>query len=104
MGAPSFPRFLREGWETTEPIVTGSPPLRNAAGAPGLDLKPGNTTTTEAHNQDEFRPWVNKAFQLQSRSAGKERNTESGNDDLDARYYVSNMGRFPCAELTPMRA
>jgi len=31
---------------------------------------------------------------VQSRSTGKERDTESGNDYFDARYYSSAMGRF----------
>ena len=30
----------------------------------------------------------------QSRYTGKERDTESGNDYFDARYYSSNLGRF----------
>ena len=29
-----------------------------------------------------------------SRSSGKERDAESGNDYFGARYYASNMGRF----------
>jgi len=29
-----------------------------------------------------------------SRSTGKERDTESGNDYFGARYYASSMGRF----------
>ena len=29
-----------------------------------------------------------------SRSTGKERDSESGNDYFEARYYSSNMGRF----------
>ena len=29
-----------------------------------------------------------------SRYTGKERDTESGNDYFDARYYSSNLGRF----------
>jgi RHS repeat-associated protein len=31
-----------------------------------------------------------------SRYTGKERDTESGNDYFEARYYSSNMGRFMC--------
>jgi len=31
---------------------------------------------------------------VRSRSTGKERDTESGNDYFDARYYASSMGRF----------
>jgi len=31
---------------------------------------------------------------VQSRSSGKERDTESGNDYFEARYYSSAMGRF----------
>src|ERR1017187_8990247 len=31
---------------------------------------------------------------LRSRYTGKERDTESGNDYFEARYYSSNMGRF----------
>jgi len=31
-----------------------------------------------------------------SRSTGKERDTESGNDYFEARYHSSNMGRFMC--------
>jgi RHS repeat-associated protein len=43
---------------------------------------------------------------VQSRSTGKERDTESGNDYFDARYYGSSMGRFlspdePFADFDP---
>jgi RHS repeat-associated protein len=37
----------------------------------------------------------------QSRSTGKERDAESGNDYFGARYYASNMGRFISPDLTP---
>ncbi|MGO9340028.1 MAG: RHS repeat-associated core domain-containing protein [Terracidiphilus sp.] len=36
----------------------------------------------------------NEYAQSRSRSTGKERDTESGNDYFDARYYSSAMGRF----------
>ena len=35
---------------------------------------------------------------VQSRSTGKERDNESGNDYFGARYYASNMGRFMSAD------
>jgi RHS repeat-associated protein len=35
---------------------------------------------------------------IRSRSTGKERDAESGNDYFDARYYGSSMGRFLSAD------
>ena len=102
MGAPSFPRFLREGCETTEPFVTVYP-TQERGGCPrsrNLEIPLQRSRTTRTNSA----AWVNKALQLRSRSAGRERNTEPGNDYLDARDFASNMGRFPCAELSSMRA
>jgi len=40
------------------------------------------------------RPCATSAAQLASRSTGKERDAESGNDYFGARYYASTMGRW----------
>ena len=37
---------------------------------------------------------LGKIFEERSRSTGKERDAESGNDYFDARYFGSSMGRF----------
>jgi RHS repeat-associated protein len=37
---------------------------------------------------------IGATFRSRSRSTGKERDTESGNDYFGARYYASSMGRF----------
>ena len=39
-----------------------------------------------------------------SRSTGKERDTESGNDYFGARYYASTMGRFMCPIGPPKKS
>jgi RHS repeat-associated protein len=52
------------------------------------------TIRRAAHRYDDPRRCANKVCFSQSRSTGKERDTESGNDYFGARYYGSSMGRM----------
>jgi len=68
-------------------------PIRQQ-GARGLDFETGDSPAMEIHDYDGLRRLCNSSEVSVSRSTGKERDTESGNDYFEARYYGSSMGRF----------
>jgi RHS repeat-associated protein len=51
------------------------------------DTTPTSTTSASVYT-------TRKTSSIQSRTTGKERDAESGNDYFEARYYSSSMGRF----------
>jgi len=80
----------------SEPLLAAMPQLREK---PHLGVPSSNPALHLGHEvcNSTTALGLQAALHLervQSRSTGKERDTESGNDYFDARYYSSAMGRF----------
>jgi RHS repeat-associated protein len=68
--------------------------MMEMAGAPGYAPETRDLHTMEPTFMTGLTVYATNACFSQYLSTGKERDTESGNDYFDARYYSSAMGRF----------